>query len=197
MKEAGLEDRVEIRLQDYRDVTDGPFDAISSVGMFEHVGRKRLGEYFESLHGLLRPGGRLLNHGISRPPDATATRGPCTVPQAPWRKRTFIDRYVFPDGELHEVGQVVSAMQQRRLRGPPPREPARALQPHLAGLGRQPRGQLGRRPSRCGRARRRGSGGCTWRPRPWASSEDRIQVHQVLAAKPDGGRSGFPLRPAY
>ena len=47
VKEAGLEDRVEIRLQDYRDVADGPFDAISSIGMFEHVGRSRLATYFE------------------------------------------------------------------------------------------------------------------------------------------------------
>jgi cyclopropane-fatty-acyl-phospholipid synthase len=65
--DAGLADRLEIRLQDYRDVRDAPFDAISSIGMFEHVGSANLGMYFRRLRGLLRPGGRLLNHGICRP----------------------------------------------------------------------------------------------------------------------------------
>ncbi len=65
--EAGLDGRVEIRVQDYREVRDGPFDAVSSIGMFEHVGAAKLDEYFSCLFGLVRPGGRLLNHGISRP----------------------------------------------------------------------------------------------------------------------------------
>ena len=65
--DSGLSDLVEIRLQDYRDIHDGPYDAISSIGMFEHVGEARLAEYFGGLYRLLRPGGRLLNHGISRP----------------------------------------------------------------------------------------------------------------------------------
>ncbi|HZQ27273.1 MAG TPA: cyclopropane-fatty-acyl-phospholipid synthase family protein [Acidimicrobiales bacterium] len=98
--EAGLTDRIEIRKQDYRDVTDGPYDAISSIGMFEHVGLAKLGEYFSRLHSLLRSGGRLLNHGISRP------WGPSS-----FDRHSFIERYVFPDGELHEVGTVVSALQ--------------------------------------------------------------------------------------
>ena len=63
--EAGLTDRVDIRVQDYRDVDDGPFDAISSIGMSEHVGREQISRYVSQLHGLLRPGGRLLNHAIS------------------------------------------------------------------------------------------------------------------------------------
>ena len=65
--EYGLGDRVEIRIQDYRDVADEPFDVISSIGMFEHVGRARMTEYFHRLFSLLRPGGRLLNHAIGRP----------------------------------------------------------------------------------------------------------------------------------
>jgi cyclopropane-fatty-acyl-phospholipid synthase len=64
----GLGDRVEIRLQDYRHVPDGPSDAIASVGMVEHVGLSQLGGYAEHLHALLAPGGRLLNHLISRRP---------------------------------------------------------------------------------------------------------------------------------
>ncbi|MEL6985467.1 MAG: cyclopropane-fatty-acyl-phospholipid synthase family protein, partial [Actinomycetota bacterium] len=66
--EAGLADQVDIRLQDYRDLPDERFDAISSIGMFEHVGLARLKEYFEILHGLLAPSGRLLNHQIGRTP---------------------------------------------------------------------------------------------------------------------------------
>ena len=100
--EAGVADRVEIRLQDYREVDAGPFDAISSIGMFEHVGLSQLGRYFEQLRSLLRPEGRILNHAISRP----AGR------QSGFDKDSFIARYVFPDGELHEVGAVVSAMQE-------------------------------------------------------------------------------------
>ena len=102
-QEAGLADRVQIRVQDYRDVRDGPFDAISSIGMFEHVGAAQLDAYFGSLFTLLRPGGRLLNHGISRPASGNAS------PR--FARRGFIDRYVFPDGELHEIGSVVSRIQ--------------------------------------------------------------------------------------
>ncbi|MHB8295921.1 MAG: class I SAM-dependent methyltransferase, partial [Acidimicrobiales bacterium] len=100
VEEAGLSGKVEIRYQDYRDVADGPYDAISSIGMFEHVGHQRLSDYFSNLYGLLGPGGRLLNHAISTPPGDGGTD-----------ERSFLYRYVFPDGELMEVGQVVSAMQ--------------------------------------------------------------------------------------
>jgi cyclopropane-fatty-acyl-phospholipid synthase len=99
--ETGVSDRVHVRLQDYRDVGDGPYDAISSIGMFEHVGLAELRSYFGKLFSLLRPTGRLLNHGISKRP------GPGGIDS-----RSFIARYVFPDGELLEVGNVVSAMQQ-------------------------------------------------------------------------------------
>jgi cyclopropane-fatty-acyl-phospholipid synthase len=99
--DAGLAGMIEVRLQDYRDVDDGPFDAISSIGMFEHVGMDRLTQYFTKLYGLLSEQGRLLNHGISRP------AGPSAID-----RHSFIARYVFPDGGLHEVGKVVSAMQE-------------------------------------------------------------------------------------
>jgi cyclopropane-fatty-acyl-phospholipid synthase len=114
--EAGLGGKVEIRFQDYRDVADGPYDAISSIGMFEHVGLAHLEEYFAVLHGALRPGGRLLNHQIGRPPSPDSTLGSVLAPlrearRAAMAPRGFINRYVFPDGALHEVGTVVSAMQ--------------------------------------------------------------------------------------
>ncbi|MCU1376354.1 MAG: Cyclopropane-fatty-acyl-phospholipid synthase [Actinomycetia bacterium] len=97
--EAGLDDRVEIRLQDYRDLRGERFDAISSVGMFEHVGQARMSEYFATLHDLLHPTGRLLNHAIS------------SVGGSKLGTRTFVYRYVFPDGELIDVGDVQHAMQ--------------------------------------------------------------------------------------
>ena len=108
MVEAGLADRVEIRVQDYRDLDDGPFDAISSVGMLEHVGVEHLRTYFQLLHQLLVPGGRLLNHQISRPPGRMRRFRPQRAKVHP---RGFIHRYVFPDGELHEIGRLVSEMQ--------------------------------------------------------------------------------------
>src|SRR5690606_22672153 len=79
--EAGVGDKVEVRLQDYRDVADGPYDAISSIGMFEHVGRARMEQYFRTLHHLLAPGGRLLNHAIGRPgyPQPDTPRGRSTA----------------------------------------------------------------------------------------------------------------------
>ncbi len=96
---AGLAGQVEIRLQDYRDVRDGPFDGIASVGMFEHVGSTKASEYFGTMRNLLGPRGRLLNHAIS------------SVGGSRIGPRTFIGRYVFPDGELMDVGQVVVAME--------------------------------------------------------------------------------------
>jgi cyclopropane-fatty-acyl-phospholipid synthase len=100
---AGLSDRIEIRVSDYREIADGPFDKIASVGMYEHVGRAELQPYARTLHALLRPGGLFLNHGIARlhseppPPD------------------TFLTRYVFPDGELHPVTDAMEAMQDAGL----------------------------------------------------------------------------------
>jgi cyclopropane-fatty-acyl-phospholipid synthase len=100
---AGLSGAVEIRLQDYREVVDGPYDAISSVGMAEHVGREQLPRYAEILHGLLVPGGRLLNHAIARGP-AAGTDKP--------HPRSFLARYVFPDGELQPVATHVGVLEE-------------------------------------------------------------------------------------
>ncbi len=98
--DAGLTDRVDIRVQDYRDVGDGPFDAISSIGMSEHVGSEQMPAYVARLHGLLRPGGRLLNHAISW------NDGP-TDPDPD----SFIPRYVFPDGEMLSLAETVGALE--------------------------------------------------------------------------------------
>lgn len=98
--DAGLTDRVEIRLQDYRDLRGEQFDVIASVGMFEHVGMARTQDYFGTLRALLPAHGRLLNHAIS------------SVGGSRLGGNSFTGRYVFPDGELLDVGEVVLAMEQ-------------------------------------------------------------------------------------
>jgi cyclopropane-fatty-acyl-phospholipid synthase len=102
--DAGLTERVDIRVQDYRDVEDGPFDAISSIGMSEHVGREQIQHYASQLHGLLRPGGRLLNHAISWNAGPTAAD-----------PDSFIPRYVFPDGEMLSLSEMVAALESAHL----------------------------------------------------------------------------------
>jgi cyclopropane-fatty-acyl-phospholipid synthase len=98
--DAGLTDRVTIRVQDYRDVDDGPYDAISSIGMAEHVGRAAMAGYVSALHDLLTPGGRLLNHAIAW------AAGPST-----WNDDSFISRYVFPGGELISLPDTIGALE--------------------------------------------------------------------------------------
>jgi cyclopropane-fatty-acyl-phospholipid synthase len=100
--EAGLADRVEIRVADYREL-DGTFDAIASVGMFEHVGAEQLGRYFTHLWQLTGPGGRLLNHGIT-----TGQRN--TVRDLSRDRGSFVGAHVFPDGALVPASMAVQLM---------------------------------------------------------------------------------------
>ncbi|MCD9228175.1 class I SAM-dependent methyltransferase [Ralstonia pseudosolanacearum] len=106
VRAAGLEDRIEIRLQDYRDLT-GAFDRITSVGMFEHVGRKNLPGYFRRVHSLLADNGIAMNHGItsSDPEGGESSLG----------GGDFIDRYVFPQGELPHISLALRAAQEGGL----------------------------------------------------------------------------------
>jgi len=106
VERAGLQDLVEIRLQDYRDV-GGQFERITSVGMFEHVGVRHLKEYFARLNSLLAPGGIVMNHGIT----STDPHGGAT----PYGGGQFIDEFVFPYGELAHLGTVIKAMQEGGL----------------------------------------------------------------------------------
>jgi cyclopropane-fatty-acyl-phospholipid synthase len=106
VEQLGLSDRVEIRLQDYRDVS-GTFNRITSVGMFEHVGIANLAAYFARINALLAEGGMAMNHGItSTDPENGETA---------YGGGEFIDRYVFPHGELAHVSTVLKAMQQGGL----------------------------------------------------------------------------------
>jgi cyclopropane-fatty-acyl-phospholipid synthase len=185
--DAGLSDYVDIRLQDYREVDDGPYDAISSIGMFEHVGEAKLAEYFRRLRRLLRPGGRLLNHGITRPVGGEARLPP----------RSFINRYVFPDGELHEVGKVISVMQQTGFEV----RHSESLREHYALTLRRWVANLERNweaavaEASAGRAR-------VWRLYMAASAVNfaagRTDIHHILAVpRSDDGSSGLPLRPVF
>ncbi len=186
MAEAGLGDVVEIRMQDYRDVDDGPYDAISSIGMFEHVGLSQVKEYFDRVHTLLRPQGRFMNHAIGRPPGDRPR----------FARASFIDRYVFPDGELHEVGTIVSAIQEagfevRHLESL--REHyALTLRAWVANL----EADWDEAVRLAGLARAR-----IWRLYMAGSAVNfeagRTQIHQVLATRSDDGLSGMPLRPKF
>ena len=181
--EAGVADRVTIRLQDERDVHDGPYDAISSVGMFEHVGAKRLSSYFEHIRELLRPGGRLLNHGISRPPGSRAFTN----------RRTFLNLYVFPDGDLSEIGDVVGLIQKAGLEV----RDVESLREHYALTLHRWVSNLERHRDECvslvGEGRYR-----VWRLYMSVAARNfekgRTQVHQVVAVRGDGGEAGLPLR---
>jgi cyclopropane-fatty-acyl-phospholipid synthase len=181
--EAGVADRVTIRVQDERDVDDGPYDAVASVGMFEHVGAARLQEYFAHLHALLRPRGRLLNHGISRPPGR----------QARFSRRGFLDRYVFPDGELHEAGKVVSVVQDSGFEV----RDLENLREHYALTLRRWVVNLEANEEQAvalvGEGRYR-----VWRLYMAGSARNfvrgQIHVHQILAVRSDTGVSGLPLR---
>ncbi|MEU9418477.1 cyclopropane-fatty-acyl-phospholipid synthase family protein [Streptomyces sp. NPDC051000] len=183
--EDGLADRIEIRIQDYRDVKDGPYDAISSIGMAEHVGAERYREYARTLYALLRPGGRLLNHQIARPPEPD---------EEAYRIDEFIDAYVFPDGELSPIGGTVGELERAGFEV----RDVEALREHYALTLRAWVARLedhwdeAVRLTSPGRAR-------VWRLYMAASAlgfeHNRLGVNQVLAVRPGPrSESGLPLR---
>jgi len=100
IKKEGLEDLAEVRHLDYRDVPETDFDAVSSIGLTEHIGKQNVPGYFAFLNSKLKVGGRMLNHCITRPDNT----GPSI------RKEGFINRYVFPDGELEGPGWLIGVM---------------------------------------------------------------------------------------
>lgn len=176
----------EVRHSDYRDVTDTGFDAIASIGLTEHIGRSRLGEYVRRLAGALKPEGRLLNHCITQ----ADSHSPAN------KKRGFIARYAFPDGELSSPGAIVTALHDggfevrhtenlREHYALTLRDWCRNLQENWeeavreAGAGRVRVWDLYMAGSRLG---------FDW---------NRLQLHQVLCTKTTNGRSGAPLRPDW
>lgn len=180
VEEAGLVEHVEIRLQDYRELAGEHFDAISSIGMFEHVGRARTAEYFATLRALLHPHGRLLNHAIS------------SVGGSRLSRRSFTGRYVFPDGELLDVGDVVLAMEHAGLEV----RDVHSLREHYArtlrAWVRNLEAQWDRAVELVGEARAR-----VWRLYMAGSAvgfeDGGISIHQVLGVVPsDDGSTGLP-----
>ncbi len=206
---AGVDHLVEFRVQDFRDVNDGPFDAISSIGMSEHVGRRSLDPYAQCLFDLLRPGGRFLNHAIGRPvsfnedPDpsrasvtnrqmkiALGLRGPSRIGSP------FIERYVFPDGELHEVGTMVTLFQSHGFE----MRHLESLREHYALTLRQWVANLTKNfdeaVEEVGAERAR-----VWRLYMASSAvgfeRHHLEIHQILCVRPAGGRSEMVLRPTF
>ncbi len=206
---AGVSDLVDFRVQDFRDITDEPFDAISSIGMSEHVGRKSLSNYTQIIWDLLKPGGRFLNHAIGRPVSfdddpqpskaselnrqvqiALGLRGPSKTGSP------FIDRYVFPDGELHEVGTLVSLFQAHGFEV----RHVESLREHYAITLRRWVDNLMKRfdeaANEVGVERAR-----VWRLYMAGSAvafeRHHLEIHQVLNVRPDEGQSQMPLRPDF
>lgn len=186
--EEGLAGRVEIRFQDYREVDDGPYDAVSSVGMFEHVGLRRLSAYFAKVYSLLKTSGRFLNHAISRRP----------FQRERLQRYGFPNRYVFPDGELIEIGRVITALQEAGFEARHMEDLrehyVRTLHHWLHNL--EAGWETAVSAASFGRAR-------VWRLYLAGAAsrfeQDWIRVNQVLAVKtPLGaGRSGMSLRPDW
>jgi cyclopropane-fatty-acyl-phospholipid synthase len=178
----GLSELAEVRHSDYRDVTEGDFDALSSIGLTEHIGDAQLPGYFKFMYDKIRPGARVLNHCITRPNNLVEVR-----------TGGFINRYVFPDGELEGPGKLMSVMtdtgfevrHEENLR----EHYAMTLKGWCENLDREwdaAVAEVG-----VGTAR-------VWRLYMAASrvgfDRNQIQLHQMLGVKLDGVRSGMPLR---
>ncbi len=196
IRERGLEGRVRMELRDYRDLPeDAPFDKIASVGMFEHVGRANLPVYFRKLHALLRPGGLLMNHGITSGflDDAAVSGG----------LGNFIEKYIFPGGELFHISHVLREMAGADLES----VDTESLRPHYAKTlwawsdtleERLPEAERilteshgADRGQQILRAFRLYLAGCAM-----AFEEGWVSLHQILAIRPDGNVDSGELRGA-
>ncbi len=183
--EAGLGELAEVRHLDYRDVAETDFDVVSSIGLTEHIGLANLPAYFRFLYGKLRPGGRLLNHCITVPSNDMGVR-----------KRWFISRYIFPDGELTGVGRIVSTMHDTGFEV----RHEENLREHYAlttgAWSANLDAHWDEAVAEVGLPRAR-----TWKLYlagvRLGFEQNQIQLHQVLGVKLDGTASGMPLRPDW
>jgi len=186
LADAGLADRAEIRHADYRSVTEDGFDAISSIGLTEHIGAKNLPAYASFLAAKLRPQGRLLNHCITRPTTTAAVRA----------SRGFINRFVFPDGEIEAVGTIVGTLQDAGLEI----RHAENLREHYArttaawSANLDAHWDLAVAEAGEGRAR-------VWKlylaGARLGFDQRRVELHQVLATRSDDGVAAMPARPDF
>ncbi|GAA3747419.1 class I SAM-dependent methyltransferase [Spinactinospora alkalitolerans] len=182
----GLGDLAEVRHMDYRDVPDGVYDRISSIGLTEHIGMRNVPDYFASLHAKLKPGGRLLNHCITRPRNDLPPRVPGGV----------INRYVFPDGELEGPGWLQAKMNdagfeihhQENLRD----HYALTLRDWGANLDRNWDAAVREVGEGTARVWRLYMAGCVL-----GFERNVVQLHQILGVKLDGTDAGMPLRPDF
>ncbi len=189
VRAAGLADRVEIRVCDYRTLApDEPFDKIVSVGMFEHVGRQQMPVYFSAMHRLLRPGGLFMNHGIIEAPTRHAHGWRAALRGLVWRQGSFIDRDVFPDGDLVPLALAVGDAEEAGFEV----RDIESLRPHYA---RTLREWVRRLESRWDDAVRLAGEATarTWRLYMAASAHAfasaQIGLAQVLLGKPDASGS--------
>jgi cyclopropane-fatty-acyl-phospholipid synthase len=184
--EAGLSDAVDIRFQDYRDVPETGFDAISSIGLTEHIGIAQLPSYTFRLASKLRPQARLLNHCITRPDDHSKAIS----------RRGFIGRYVFPDGELPGVGRLVKEFQRAGLELQHEEnfrvhyaKTLHAWCDNLDAHWDEAVQEVGLPTARVWAVYLAGS--------RLAFERNDIQLHQLLLTRTTDGVSGFPLRPDW
>jgi cyclopropane-fatty-acyl-phospholipid synthase len=185
--EAGLSELAEVRFMDYRDVSETDFDAVSSIGLTEHIGKGNLAAYFSFLYGKLKPGGRLLNHCITRPDDT----------QPSIKKDGFINRYVFPDGELEGPGHLISKMHDAGFEVRHEENLREHYAKTLAGWCRNLDAHWDEAVAEVGEGTAR-----VWRLYMAGSQLgfelNWIQLHQVLGVKlHEDGRSDVPLRPSF
>ena len=184
-REEGLDHLIEVRHLDYRDVQETGFDAVSSIGLTEHIGVDQYPAYFAFLRSKLAPGGRLLNHCITRPDNRPLATG------------AFIDRYVFPDGELTGAGKIITEMQDAGLEV----HHAENLRVHyaktLGGWGQNLEDHWDECVAEVGEGTAR-VWGLYMAGSRMGFERNEIQLHQVLAGRTaDDGASGFPLRPTW
>lgn len=184
IKKQGLDDLAEVRHSDYRDVDEADFDAVSSIGLTEHIGIANYPAYFGFMWDRLKPQGRMLNHCITRNDNRRHTTG------------AFIDRYVFPDGELAGSGTIVSAIEDTGFEVQHHENIRLHYARTLAGWCRN----LAENWDACVAETDEGTA------RVWglymagsriAFETNEIQLHHVLATKTVAGRSDYPLRPTF
>ncbi|MCW2796281.1 class I SAM-dependent methyltransferase [Nocardioides sp.] len=180
-----LGDLAEVRHSDYRDVLEDGFDAVSSIGLTEHIGVRNYPSYFSFLRSRLRPEGRLLNHSITRSHNRREETG------------AFIDRYVFPDGELIGSGTIIKEAQDAGLEVMHDEN----LRIHYAMTLRDWCRNLKDNWDECVAEVGEGTArvwGVYMAGSRLAFERNEIQLHQVLAARTtDDGSNGFPLRPVW
>ena len=185
IKRDGLDHLAEVRHLDYRDTPEAEFDAVSSIGLTEHIGVDNYPAYFGFLRDKLKPQGRLLNHCITRPDNQATQTG------------AFIDRYVFPDGELTGSGKIITEIQDAGLEVQHEENLRIHYAKTLAGWCRNLEANWEECVAEVGEGTAR-VWGLYMAGSRMGFERNEIQLHQVLATKTTAdGESGYPLRHTF